>query len=325
MKLSIIIPTYNAELYINECIESIYRQGLSSEDFEIITVLDGCTDNTKALIAPLQKNHNNIRIIEQENQGVSVARNNGLHAAKGTYILFMDADDALFPHTLCKMLGFAEKEQLDILESDMICIENDKWNNAYNHYIQEKVSKDHSINISNGTGYFINHYDKEKGSCCIYLIKRSIFFDNSILFNKNILFCEDLWVSSQLVLSSQRIAHFPITFYAYRKYAQSSSASMNVPKFNSILWVSQQFHKSRQKYDIACRKKINEISAYLYTLCIWYLANYSSMYELRKKIIPSMHKQIYTSSLNNFITSLAFRLCPFTFIKIKKMLSKHIY
>lgn len=325
MILSIIIPVYNAEKYIKECIESIYMQGLSIEDFEVITVLDGCTDNTRVIIESLQKEHNNIKIIEQVNQGVSVARNNGLSASQGTYILFIDADDALLPNTLCKMIDFAEKKQLDMLESDMTNIENDKWENTYRDYVQEKIDNENLIKISNGEDYFVNNYNKEKGSCCIYLIKRELFSENSIYFNKDILFCEDLWVSSQLVLISRRIAYYPITFYAYRKYAQSTSASMSIPKFNSILWVSQQFQKGRNNYNAECHKKLNEISSYLYSLCIWYLANYSSMYDLRKEIIPSMRKPIYTNSLNGFITSLAFYLCPFTFIRIKRRLSKHTY
>lgn len=325
MKLSIIIPAYNAEKFISTCIESIYEQGLPLNDFEVITVLDGCTDNTTAIIESLQKEHNNIKIIEQENQGVSVARNNGVSASKGLYILFVDADDAIYPGTLGKMLDFAENKQLDILEGDLTFIENSDWENVYNHHMPGNNIDNSSINISNGTEYFINHFDKERGYCFLYLIKRNLFSDNSILFNKNILFCEDLWVSLQLVLRSQRIAHYPIRFYAYRKYAQSVSASMNIPKFKSILWVSQQIRKNRHEYHAECRHKLNEISSYLYILCIWYLANYSSMYDLRKEIIPCMHKPIYTTSLSSFITSLIFRLCPYTFIKIKKKLSKHTY
>ena len=268
MKLSIIIPAYNAEKFISTCIESIYEQGLPLNDFEVITVLDGCTDNTTAIIESLQKEHNNIKIIEQENQGVSVARNNGVSASKGLYILFVDADDAIYPGTLGKMLNFAENKQLDILEGDLTFIENSDWENVYNHHMPGNNIDNSSINISNGTEYFINHFDKERGYCFLYLIKRNLFSDNSILFNKNILFCEDLWVSLQLVLRSQRIAHYPIRFYAYRKYAQSVSASMNIPKFKSILWVSQQIRKNRHEYHAECRHKLNEISSYLYILCI---------------------------------------------------------
>ena len=77
-KLSIILPVYNVEKYIRPCIESIFKQGLDDMDFEVIIVNDGSTDRSMEMIEAIINQHNNITVINQENQGVSVARNNGI-------------------------------------------------------------------------------------------------------------------------------------------------------------------------------------------------------------------------------------------------------
>ena len=93
MRLSVIIPVYNAGRYIGACLQSLYRQGLEEEDFEVIVVDDGSRDDSLIQVGRLAAFHSNIQIMAQKNQGVSAARNNGMKKAKGTYIYFMDADD----------------------------------------------------------------------------------------------------------------------------------------------------------------------------------------------------------------------------------------
>ena len=83
MDLSIIVPVYNVEKYVQPCLESILRQGLDEQRYEIIIVNDGCTDHSMDMIADLIDEHSNISIINQENQSLSVARNNGIAKAKG--------------------------------------------------------------------------------------------------------------------------------------------------------------------------------------------------------------------------------------------------
>lgn len=93
MKLSIIVPVFNVEDYIRLCIESILRQGLDDDSYEIIIINDGTPDNSIEIIADIIEAHQNIRVINQENQGLSTARNNGITAAKGEYILMPAPDD----------------------------------------------------------------------------------------------------------------------------------------------------------------------------------------------------------------------------------------
>ena len=81
--LSIIIPVYNVEKYIRQCLESIYRQDLEDESIEVIIVNDGTMDNSIEIVKEIACQHTNITIINQENQGMSMARNNGMKMASG--------------------------------------------------------------------------------------------------------------------------------------------------------------------------------------------------------------------------------------------------
>ncbi|WP_341844030.1 glycosyltransferase family A protein [Latilactobacillus sakei] len=95
MKLSVIIPVYNGEKYIKDCLDSLVTQNKSDvKNFEIIIIDDGSTDNTQSVLnSYLQSDERNIKKIYQTNQGVSIARNNGINQATGDYLFFVDIDD----------------------------------------------------------------------------------------------------------------------------------------------------------------------------------------------------------------------------------------
>ena len=100
MILSFIIPVYNTEKYIGECLDSLLAQNISKQEYEIICVNDGSTDGSLAILRNYEAQHQNVRVVDQPNGGVCVARNNGLDAAKGEYIWFIDADDLLLSNCL---------------------------------------------------------------------------------------------------------------------------------------------------------------------------------------------------------------------------------
>ena len=98
VKVSVIIPVYNTELYVRQTIQSILGQTLY--DIEIITVNDGSTDNSLSILSELAKQDNRIKIFTHSNQGLSVSRNVGIEKASGEFIYFMDSDDLLDHDTL---------------------------------------------------------------------------------------------------------------------------------------------------------------------------------------------------------------------------------
>ena len=103
-RLSIILPIYNVEAYIKVGLESIFRQGLDDDAFEVILVNDGTPDNSIGVVDDIISQHQNIIVINQENQGVSIARNSGLNKSQGEYVFFMDPDDLLVDNALSVLL-----------------------------------------------------------------------------------------------------------------------------------------------------------------------------------------------------------------------------
>lgn len=115
MRLSIIIPAYKVEKYIEKCIRSLEDQDIPLSDYEIIVTNDGSPDDSATIAAGLQKVYPNIQLIHQENQGVSMARNHAIEKATGNYIMPIDPDDYVLPNTFKRVLEIAEQRQLDVL------------------------------------------------------------------------------------------------------------------------------------------------------------------------------------------------------------------
>lgn len=126
--VSVVMPSYNSEKYIAESIESILKQTYS--DFELIVVNDGSVDKTKDIVREYIKRDNRVHMIEQRNQGVSVARNTGIEASKGEYISFLDADDVWDKDFLYSVMEYADqnKEACFIYARTMECFLNGKKN-----------------------------------------------------------------------------------------------------------------------------------------------------------------------------------------------------
>ena len=129
VKVSVIVPVYNVENYIEKCLDSLLNQTL--DDIEIIVVNDGSTDNSANIIK--EKYVNKIVYLEKENGGLSDARNFGLPHAKGKYIAFLDSDDYIEPTMYEKMYSVAEKEEADMVECDFY------W--EYPNKVKEDVRK----------------------------------------------------------------------------------------------------------------------------------------------------------------------------------------
>lgn len=108
-KVSIIVPLYNASQYIEECLDSCFRQNYAN--YEVIVINDGSTDDSAEKIKPYL---DRIKYVYQENMGGSAARNSGLNNASGEYVYFLDADDAIFPNTISKLVTSIEKDNSDL-------------------------------------------------------------------------------------------------------------------------------------------------------------------------------------------------------------------
>ena len=143
-KLSIIIPIYNVEQYVRACLESVFRQGLADDDYELILVNDGTQDRSMEVIADLLAAHTNVTVINQENQGLSVARNNGLERATGEYVMFLDSDDILIDGSLSLMLHKALATGADIIQADYMKMSDEEIASIHSIPVQPEITwKEH--------------------------------------------------------------------------------------------------------------------------------------------------------------------------------------
>ena len=117
--LTVVLPVYNVEPYLGECLDSVLSQ--QGVDLEIIAVNDGSTDGSLNILEEYAEKHGNIKIINQENRGLSAARNEGMDAARGKFLLFVDSDDLLVNDSLGPLMEKARAGNYDIIEFDYTC------------------------------------------------------------------------------------------------------------------------------------------------------------------------------------------------------------
>ena len=116
INLSIIIPFYNVEKYIAQCLDSVFNQDIPEEEFEVICVNDVSPDNSRDIVREYQRKHVNLILIEHDiNKKLGGARNTGIRAAKGKYILFLDSDDMLKPNSLKSLVSEIDSQQDDYI------------------------------------------------------------------------------------------------------------------------------------------------------------------------------------------------------------------
>ena len=207
IKISVIIPVYNGEKHLGQCLSSISNQTL--KEIEVIIVDDGSNDNSLNIAEEFQKaNSFPTRIIRQKNTGVGAARNKGLDLAKGEFIKFVDADDFLYNDTLEKMYNLAKKNDADIIRGNFTLISDDKvvednanWWSFINQFaiIDPKVNKDFIIIEIPGVGN--------------KLFKKNLFDD--FRFPENLKW-EDLAVVPVLLAIANKVVYLNESVYNYR-------------------------------------------------------------------------------------------------------------
>lgn len=221
--LSIIIPVYNVEEYIEECIESLYSSNIAEHTFEIIIVNDGSQDDSIGRINNYLVSHNNIKLINQENQGVSVARNTGIEHSRGKYLTFVDPDDKIDANSLPHLLSILQNGYDEILVVKSYIISGREifaWSRVISPQKKYKGIDLYSL------GYV-------RGSVCGAFFLREFINSYNIRFIANIKNAEDsiFWTICQL--HSELISFYNLNFYIVREREGSASRSFPLSQLES--------------------------------------------------------------------------------------------
>lgn len=210
MRLSIIVPAYKVADFIEKCIRSLEDQDISRSEYEIIVTNDGSPDYCKEIVENLQQEFSNLVLINQENQGVSMARNNAIAIAKGAYILPIDPDDYVVPNTFKHFLTKAETNELDILYLGFEIFDaNEKsiWKTDYSIQDQSFYNGIDGYFISRG--YNVKDPDRSVGM----LFKNALLQQYSIDYPKNVPYLEDGLFLAKVFSVAEKVGFDNESFY----------------------------------------------------------------------------------------------------------------
>lgn len=271
-KVSIILPVYNVEKYLSCCLDSILNQ--TFKDFECICVNDGSTDNSLKILQSYKEKDSRIKIISQNNKGLSVARNVGINICSSPYITFVDSDDWLTINYLERLYNEIEKTKADIVRASYQFY----WQEQ-NVFVHAKIRKIYKIyNIKDDYERFVKGYIGALAWGKLY--KTKLIKDNNIYFYEK-RSAEDNPFCALTFLYSRKICFITDEIYFYRKHCDTISRNnekMIVDNFHNFIRLTKELKE---------RKKLNnkKIINYLVNQFIYKISSLSKIKIVDKELV----------------------------------------
>lgn len=291
MRFSIIIPAYNAEAFLPRCLDSIFSQEF--DDYEVIVINDGSTDNTASILEESSSKHPNLHVLTQSNQGMATARNLGIEVATGEYILFVDSDDELMPQALSKLATQINGE-------DIVCFGTRIHHEQTGTNIEFQISTNDSNQYS-GWDYF-NLYRLKSTPVhyvCIWqrVYRRGFLEKNSLRFSEGLRRAEDDLFTTMVMLHAQSVKTISDPLYIYH-VRKGSITRTSDPKLDADSWCVQQIladtfipMQGIDKtviYQVLASNYINHISKKGNTL------THTEWHQFRMVCITPRHRRLYS-------------------------------
>ena len=307
IKLSIIVPFYNVESYIENCVRSLYNQDIPIDEYEVICVDDCSLDSSRSIIENLQKEYQSLKLVcHERNKKLGAARNTGLKVARGKYIWFVDSDDFIYPNILSSLMNYVLTNNLDILQFD------------HHRELLSLNKQPQESDVTNGEMFLfdktvMNWYDKVCGAWKQWF-KRSFIIENNLQFIEESLY-EDTDYLLLAFLSAQRVQYVSIVAYHYRINLESITLSQMSPV--KIAWRINQIIRCSQLISHATTLEAQENIKILVT---------SNLSQLRSELKKFSYKEkrVYLKNLTSDVimcknliswrTWLAIRYCIVCFI-----------
>lgn len=314
-KISLIVPAYNVERYIAKCIESCLKQDMSPDEYEIIVINDGSTDDTLTIAQKTLKDVANSRILSQNNMGLSMARNNGLKEAHGEFVWFVDSDDYLFENCLKKIYETAYGHDVLCLSYMRIYEDN---NNRQPFIVNIGDSKTGQEYLS--TGEFWHPAQ-------LYVYSRSFLLDNNLSFLAGI-YHEDTEFTPRMLFYASSICSLEAPVYYFLKRSNSITTTVNPKRSRDMIVVANSLNQFFERVE---NKKvshsINNIISLVLNNALHELENqdlkdvalFGEMIDENKHLFANLIK---SSILKYKIEGILFYLFPSKTVKIYFFLSR---
>lgn len=289
--ISVIIPIYKVEEYLDECISSVVNQ--TYKNLEIILVDDGSPDNCPAMCDDWAKKDERIRIVHKTNGGLSDARNAGIDVASGEYIAFVDSDDYIKPDMLEKIYAAIRREDADIAVCGILSCEGEK-ETAWGCRSVVGTSEQILAMLYDDAAYPVSAWNK--------LYRRSCWKEMRFPVGKT---CEDAFTTYQLVHNAKRIVMIPEALYCYRIRPGSIMTSSFSPKKMdeeeawrcNYQFIEQNYPKlKRAAFDFYLQR----VNVLIHTMTQEDQNNYAAQYQYLRKILKSNFRYVVFSCKLNW-------------------------
>ena len=223
MKFSVVVPVYNVEAYLDDCLRSLQTQDYS--DYEVICVNDGSTDGSRKILTAWETMMPQMRVIDRANGGLSAARNTGLQAATGDYVVFVDSDDWVEPMMLARLAEESDGE-------DMICFACRRTDNNTYDTLQPEQDR--------GWSYYNRHAleHRKVPFVCVWqrCYRRSFLIENNLCFREGILH-EDNEFTPRACLKAKKVTVIPDVLYNYRVRPGSIMTTRGMKSKESLILI----------------------------------------------------------------------------------------
>lgn len=261
--LSVIVPVYNCEKYLDECLSSLTRQGLNNKEYEVLVVNDGSTDRSAEIALSYCEKYHNFHLLNQKNQGVSAARNKGLDSACGKYIAFVDSDDYLTDNLYLSVVSLVEKRNFKCF------------------YFGSTSNKD-KLESFNGEYYIPPKEYSCKMTVWRYLFLNEIIQKNNLRFSIGVKISEDfLFNYKYTLLSNCDVAATAQCLYYYRIFDESATGMVRLRDcsigeiyYKNYLFVASEIkcftHENQKPFDDLYYNSISAVIQELLWICVIY-------------------------------------------------------
>jgi glycosyltransferase involved in cell wall biosynthesis len=314
--LSIVIPVYNVEKYIRACLESVFHQDIDERVIEVLIINDGTTDKSMEMIDDIVRSHSNIIVINQKNQGPSVARNNGIAHARGEYILMIDSDDLLIDNSLSVLLEQAVSSKADLVVADYLEMKDEE--------IEESTTiNQKAFHVIEKTGCQLFLEDLNPHQCYVWrtLFRREFLMRHHLRFIPGIYF-EDVPFTHWCYLVANKCLRVSWLLNIYRRRQNSITLSFDKKKaYDMCIAIAETWKLSyltQNKQDVL--NKLHD-DVFISIKVLLHLVSYDiNKADDRKEIILFLRQQApdleFYNGLKQIVNTKLYRFSPILFINI---------
>ena len=295
VKLSILIPVYNVEKFLNRCLDSVLNQKIN--EIEIILVDDGSTDKSSKICDDYSKKYDNVKVYHKKNGGASSARNYGIDKTIGKYIWFVDSDDKLEENSIKSIIDIMEKEKSDVI----VC-------NSKKVYENGKIEDECKYSIKKGnysSNEFMETLKKNPKSVIFapqyYIVKKDFLIKNKLYFYEGIIHEDELWIP-QLLILAKNIYYSNLNIYYHYMWSGSVMHSTKKEKSgNSCLIVSKELFNIYDNSNRDDLQFLRDKCVNIFLQAVWKIPNFMDNKENINRTLPIKNALYFKTKIKSII------------------------